>query len=39
MELFWEVDYAATPEGEGTALHNRPQRRPRPACRCAGSTI
>jgi catechol 2,3-dioxygenase len=29
MELFWEVDYAATPPGEATALRNRPQRRPR----------
>ena len=28
MEIFWEVEYAATPEGKGTALRNRPQRRP-----------
>jgi catechol 2,3-dioxygenase len=28
MEIFWEVVYAETPAGEGTALHNRPQRRP-----------
>jgi catechol 2,3-dioxygenase len=29
MELFWDVEYVATPPGEATALHNRPQRRPR----------
>jgi catechol 2,3-dioxygenase len=28
MEIFWEVEYATTPEGKGTALRNRPQRRP-----------
>ena len=28
MEIFWEVAYATTPEGKGTALRNRPQRRP-----------
>ena len=28
MEIFWEVEYAATPEGKATALRNRPQRRP-----------
>jgi catechol 2,3-dioxygenase len=28
MEIFWEVEYATTPDGKGTALRNRPQRRP-----------
>jgi catechol 2,3-dioxygenase len=28
MELFWEVGYFSAPHGQGTALHNRPQRRP-----------
>jgi catechol 2,3 dioxygenase len=28
MELFWEVERAAVPDGEETLLKNRPQRRP-----------
>jgi catechol 2,3-dioxygenase len=28
MEIFWEIDYAVTPEGRATPLRNRPQRRP-----------
>ena len=28
MEIFWDVEYATIPEGKGTALRNRPQRRP-----------
>ena len=28
MELFWDVEYATAPEGQGTQLFNRLQRRP-----------
>jgi catechol 2,3-dioxygenase len=28
MELFWEVDYVTVSAGQGTALRNRPQKRP-----------
>lgn len=28
MEIFWEVNYCATPPGQETKLRNRPQRRP-----------
>ena len=28
MEIFWDVDYADIPEGERSALLNRPQKRP-----------